>query len=78
MRFEMQSRVDSEDMFGALWTIQQGLDWNQSRWIRNHRDETHHDNPYTTMMRDMDKTTKRMVQFFEEADFNPEWVAEEL
>jgi hypothetical protein len=65
-------------MFGALCNLQQGLDWNQSRWIRNHRDKTHHDNPYTTMtMREMDKATKRMVQFFEEANFNPERVAEE-
>ena len=74
---ELQSRVDSEDMFGAMWTIRQGLDWNQARWAKNHRGKVHQDNPYTKMMKDMNQTRLRIEHFFEEAEFDPEWVADE-
>ena len=74
---ELQSRVDSEDMFGAMWTIRQGLDMQSARWAKNQRGEVHQDNPYTKMMRDMNQTRLRIEHFFEEAEFDPEWVADE-
>jgi hypothetical protein len=48
-----------------------------ARRAKNHNGEVHQDNPYTKMMRDMNQTRLRIEHFFEEAEFDPEWVADE-
>ena len=74
---EPQSRVDGEEMFASMWTIRRGLDMQVSRWTKNYKSEVHQDNPYTKMMRDMHQTREKIENFFTEAEFDPEWVADE-